>query len=96
MKKENSDNKLTAKQKKQIAQIEVLPDEAIDINDIPEILDWSNAKRRLFYRPIKQQITLRIDADLIEWFKSKMPNKKGYQTNINHALREYVAKHAYK
>ncbi len=55
---------------------------------IPEVTDWSNAKRGLFYRPIKQQITLRLDADLIDWFKRNYPN--GYQTNINSALREYV------
>jgi len=94
MKKENSSQKLTAEQKKQIAALAALPDEAIDTSDIPEILDWSNAKRGVFYRPIKQQITLRIDADLIAWFKSKMPEKKGYQTTINNALREYVVTHA--
>jgi uncharacterized protein (DUF4415 family) len=94
MKKENSSQKLTAEQKKQIAALAALPDEAIDTSDIPEILDWSNAKRGVFYRPIKQQITLRIDADLIAWFKSKVPEKKGYQTTINSALREYVVTHA--
>jgi uncharacterized protein (DUF4415 family) len=29
--------------------------------------DWSQAKRGLFYHPVKQQITLRLDADLIDW-----------------------------
>ena len=32
--------------------------------------DWSKGKRGMFYRPVKQQITLRLDADLIDWFKS--------------------------
>jgi uncharacterized protein (DUF4415 family) len=65
-------------------------DEDIDTSDIPEILDWSGAKRGLFYRPIKQQLTLRLDADVIAWFRGKARGGKGYQTIINKALREYV------
>ena len=53
--------------------------------------DWSQAKRGLFYRPVKQQITLRLDADLISWFKINPAPDEGYQTSINRALREYVA-----
>ena len=41
------------------------PDSEINTDDIPEILDWSDAKRGLFYRPVKQQITLRLDADVV-------------------------------
>jgi uncharacterized protein (DUF4415 family) len=59
---------------------------------IPEAVgDWSNGRRGLFYRPIKQQITLRLDADLIEWFKTHHPQSEGYQTSINRALREYIS-----
>jgi hypothetical protein len=46
-----------------------LPDDAIDTSDAPELLDWSGAKRGLFYRPVKQQLTLRLDADVVAWFK---------------------------
>ena len=53
--------------------------------------DWSEAKRGLFYRPVKQQITLRLDAELISWFKTNPAPDEGYQTSINRALREYVA-----
>ena len=56
--------------------------------------DWSQAKRGLFYRPVKQQITLRLDADLINWFKTNLAPDEGYQTSINRALREYVAQHS--
>ncbi len=52
--------------------------------------DWSQAKRGMFYRPVKQQITLRLDADLIDWFKTNPVADEGYQTRINRALREYV------
>jgi hypothetical protein len=43
-----------------------LPDEAIDLSDIPERLDWAQAQVGRFYRPIKQGVTRRVDADLLE------------------------------
>jgi uncharacterized protein (DUF4415 family) len=90
MKKEASKH-LTAKQKAQLKALAALPDDQINTDDIPEVLDWSGAKRGLFYRPIKHQITLRLDADLIDWFKMHHPQDEGYQTSINRVLREYVA-----
>ena len=39
----------------QIQAIEALPDDQIDTTDVPEILDWSDARRGVFYRPIKQR-----------------------------------------
>ena len=89
MKKETSSS-LTAKQKAQLEALAALPDDQINTDDIPEVRDWSGAKRGVFYRPIKQQITLRLDADLIDWFKTHQGQSEGYQTSINRALREYV------
>jgi uncharacterized protein (DUF4415 family) len=68
-----------------------MADNEIDTREIPEVRDWSDAKRGLFYRPVKQQITLRLDADLVAWFKRHAPSGKGYQTDMNRALREYIA-----
>ncbi len=93
MKKANS-NQLTPAQQAEIDALAALPDDQIDTQDIPEASDWSGAKRGLFYRPIKQQITLRLDADVIAWFKSRAPQGEGYQTDINRALREYITQHA--
>jgi uncharacterized protein (DUF4415 family) len=53
----------------------------------------TGARRGVLYRPVKQQITLRIDADVIEWFRSRARHGEGYQTNINRALREYIDQH---
>ena len=78
----------------QIRALENLPDNQIDTTDAPEILDWSDARRGVFYRPVKQQITLRIDADIIAWFKAQAPDGRGYQTDINGALREHVQRTA--
>lgn len=44
-------NRLTERQKAEIAALAALPDEEIDTGDIPEVLDWSGAVRGAFYRP---------------------------------------------
>ncbi|MDE1987962.1 MAG: BrnA antitoxin family protein [Alphaproteobacteria bacterium] len=80
----------TAQQRKELAALAKLPDDKIDTRDMPEVRDWSYAKRGLFYRPLKQQLTLRLDADVVAWFRARAP--KGYQTDINRALREHVEK----
>lgn len=84
---------LTAKQEAALAAVAAIPDDQIRTDLIPEQLDWSSGKRGLFYRPIKKQITLRIDADLIEWFRQHSTAEIGYQTHINEALRDYVVQH---
>ncbi len=38
----------------------------------------------------KERITIRIDRDVLEWFRSLTPNARGYQSRINQALREYM------
>ena len=88
MKKRNSE--LTEKQRATLKALEELPDDRIDTTDIPEVLDWSNARRGVFYRPVKQQITLRLDADVIAWFRARAQGGRGYQTDINRALRQHV------
>jgi len=90
--KKASSKPLAAQQKKELAALAALPDGKIDTREMPEVRDWSNAKRGLFYRPMKQQLTLRLDADVVAWFKQHAP--KGYQTDINRALREHVERKA--
>jgi uncharacterized protein (DUF4415 family) len=80
---------LTRKQLAELKSLAALPDDAIDTSDAPELLDWSGAKRGLFYRPVKEQLTLRLDSDVVAWFRNHA-SKEGYQTRINRALREYV------
>jgi uncharacterized protein (DUF4415 family) len=92
MKKKYS-SPLPAKIQAEIDTLAALPEDQIDTDDVPEVRDWSNANRGVFYRPIKQQITLRLDADLVDWFKNHHLQDEGYQTSINRALREYVGQH---
>lgn len=51
--------------------------------------DWKNAKIADFYRPLKKPVTLRLDADVIAWFKK---DGRKYQTRINAALRKVMEK----
>lgn len=76
-----------APSKEQSAEIESLadmPDEEIDLSDIPPIEDWRGAVVGRFYRPVKQSVTLRLDADIVDWLKEE---GKGYQTRANNWLR---------
>lgn len=64
----------------------ITSDEQLDLSDIPEINDWSHAIRHgQFYRPVKQQTSVRLDADVLAWLKAQ---GKGYQTRMNRILRE--------
>jgi uncharacterized protein (DUF4415 family) len=92
--KKASSKTLSAKQKKELAALARLRDDEIGTNEMPEVRNWKGAKRGLFYRPVKQQLTLRLDADVVDWFKKQAPEGQGYQTDINRALRQYVQKHA--
>ena len=94
MKKAISDP-ITAEQRAELQRLAALPVDKINTSDIPEQRDWSGARRGVLFRPVKQQITLRLDADLIDWFRRHPKQDAGYQTSINQALREYVAKHAH-
>ena len=73
----------------QIANLKALaarPDSEIDFSDIPELTaeQWKKGIRGHFYRPVKRQITARVDADVLDWLKSQ---GKGYQSRINAILR---------
>ena len=81
---------LTYRQRAELQSLQEISDDQINTTDIPEILDWTGAKRGVFYRPVKQQITLRLDANIISWFKAHAQGGRGYQTDINRALREHV------
>jgi len=74
--------------RKELAALVGKSEDDIDFSDIPATTeqDWSGAVRARFYRPIKKQLTVRIDADILEWLKSGGP--KGYQKRLNEILRK--------
>jgi uncharacterized protein (DUF4415 family) len=77
--------KLTKSQVKELEALKRMKDEDIDFSDIPELRGPRNFIVGKFYRPKKQSLTIRIDADVLTWVKSQ---GKGYQTRINGYLRE--------
>jgi len=76
----------------QLERLAALPDDEIDTADIPEAPaeNWAYARRPGLYRPIKKPVTLRLDTDVVTWFKDHAPDG-GYQTEINKVLRRHVA-----
>ena len=81
-----TDRPLTARQRRKVAAMAAKPDNEIDYSDIPRLSEnfWKNAVRNPFYRPVKRQLTVRLDADVIAWLRMQ---GKGYQTRINRLLR---------
>ena len=79
-------NKVPESIRKELAALAAKPENEIDFSDLPPTTeqDWHGAVRGKFYRPIKQQLTVRIDADVLEWLKSQ---GKGYQSRLNEILR---------
>ena len=73
------------------AKIKKMPDAQIDLSDdaelSPEMFAKGILRRGLKPVPRKKQITLRIDEDVLDWFRNHGP---GYQTQINQLLREYM------
>ena len=81
---------LTAEKRTTLRRLAGRPDSLIDLSDIPEIRQLpSGAVIGKFYRPKKQSVTMRLDADVLAWLKA---SGDGYQTRVNTYLRELMAK----
>ena len=82
---------LTARQKREIATLAAMPEDKIDTSDIAKLPPgaWKNAIQGKWYRPVKQPVSIRLDADVLAWLKAK---GAGYQTKVNILLRERMLK----
>ena len=81
---------LTAKKRIELRRLAQRPDTEIDLSDLPEIRQLpSDAVIGKFYRPKKQSVTIRLDADVLAWLKA---SGDGYQTRVNVYLRQLMAK----
>jgi uncharacterized protein (DUF4415 family) len=67
-----------------------MKDEEIDLSDIPELSDSFFQNAELVLPKPKVVVTLRVDADVMEWFRTK---GKGYQTMMNAVLKGWVEQH---
>ena len=82
---------LTAARRRELKKLAEMPDSEIDYSDIPPLDEkfWKNAVRNPFYRPVKHQLRVRLDSDIIAWLKKP---GKGYQTRLNQMLRAAMVK----
>ncbi len=75
-------------------RVDELEDKDIDLSDVPEVPaeKFARAIVRRGLKPVsrKAQLTLRVDNDVLEWFKKQ---GQGYQTRINALLRAYMEAH---
>ncbi len=75
-------------------RIDAMKDEDIDFSDNPEMTPemFANAvvRRNFDVIPRKKQLTLRVDSDVVDWYKNQ---GRGYQTKINALLRAYMTEH---
>jgi uncharacterized protein (DUF4415 family) len=76
-------------------RLDAMTDQDIDLSDCPEVTPEQFAssvvrRRGLPVAQNKAQVTLHIDSDVLEWFKSR---GRGYQTQINTLLRAYMEAH---
>ncbi|ALQ94166.1 hypothetical protein XFUD_02250 [Xylella fastidiosa] len=80
---------ITDEQKARLNAIATMQDERIDYSDAPCLPDAEWVKPTEL-PDAKRQITLRIDADVLDFFRN---TGKRYQTRINAVLRSYVEAH---
>ena len=81
---------MSASKEKEMKKNDTVRDIDIDYSDIPELDEnfWESAV--VEYPENKKPVTLRMDADVLQWFRS---TGKGYQTRINAVLRSFYEAH---
>jgi uncharacterized protein (DUF4415 family) len=83
---------VTPKMRNELEQLTSMREDEIDLSDpdAPKITGWENIQKTKFYRPVKKQITIRLDADVLDWFQHQQGK---YQRLINVACRDYMKQH---
>lgn len=71
-------------------RVDAMKDEDVDLSDIPELDDDFFKNAVLVLPKPKATVTLRVDSDVIEWYRAK---GKGYQTLINAVLKGWAEQH---
>ena len=83
---------LSEKERRQLERLAKKPDDKIDLSDAPETLPPAGAAEvGRFYRPIKQLVSLRVDTDVLAWFRGR---GQKYQTYMNQVLRREMQTHS--
>jgi uncharacterized protein (DUF4415 family) len=83
---------ITDKQRRELKRLAARPDSQINFSDAPEARPRaSDVEVGRFYKPIKQLVSLRVDADVLAWFRGQ---GKKYQTYMNKVLRREMQTNA--
>jgi len=84
------ESRISEERKRELAELAKRPDSEIDYSDIPALTEkfWQHAIPNPFYRPVKKQVTLRIDADILAWLRQQ--GEEGYQSRLNAVLRQVM------
>ncbi len=88
MEKGNAKGLIKAQNNELEALAELL-DDWVDTADIPEALDWADSRPAVLYGSVKHQISLRLDADGIAWFKQHATGGRSYRTDTTAATCPY-------
>ena len=76
---------ISDRERRELQRLARMPDSLIDLSDAPEGQPLgSEVHVGRFYRPIKQLVSLRVDADVLAWFRGR---GRKYQTYMNQVLR---------
>jgi len=79
------------REREELENVAKTPDAKIDFSDIREL---KRSERTVlvgrFYRPVKQLVSIRMDADLLAWFRAR---GRKYQTYMNEVLRREMQAH---
>lgn len=83
--------KLTEKQQAELQALARMEDEDVDLSDIPERpVNRKTARRGVFYRPVKQQVTVTLDEYVIVWFEDNELDERARHETINGILMDYI------
>ena len=84
------ESRISEERKRELTELAKRPDSEIDYSDIPALTEkfWQHAIPNPFYRPVKKQVTLRIDADILAWLRQQ--GEEGYQSRLNAVLRQVM------
>ena len=77
-------NSMSKRELAELKKLARMPDSKIDFSDAPEVPSPARTLVGRFYRPVKQLISLRVDADVLAWFRGRGGK---YQTYMNQVLR---------
>jgi uncharacterized protein (DUF4415 family) len=82
---------ISDRQRRELQRLQELPDSQIDFSDAPEGKPVpAEVHVGLFYRPVKHLVSIRLNADVLAWFRAR---GKKYQTYINEVLRREMQTH---